>query len=393
MNKVEMGNQWRWLVALAAMVLAACAPLPEKTPVATDDDAFEIKFPPAPDEPRFVYERMIMGSADVATPDEKSRLRALLTGESASSVGLGKPYAVAVHQGRIFVSDTVNRAIMTFDVPSGKFMKIGETDAGTLAKPLGLDVDAAGNLYVADGTLKIIVVFDRDGKRLRTIGEKGSFDRLSSVTVNPEGTRVYAVDIGGVQSENHRVRVFDALTGEHVADIGKRGSAPGEFNLPRDLAIGRDGRLYVVDSGNFRVQIFDRDGKYLSSFGKVGKQLGDFARPKEIATDPEGNVYVADAAFGNFQVFTPDGDLLMFVGQRAETNGPARYMLPSGIFVDEDGRVYMVDQWFRKVDVFRPFAIKRTQGYLVKRPDSEVTGSASTASTAGKAQPATVAGK
>ena len=47
---------------------------------------------------------------------------------------------------------------------------------------------------------------------------------------------------------------------EWMADIGKRGSGPGEFNLPRDLAIGLDGRLYVVDGGNFRVVVFDRNG-------------------------------------------------------------------------------------------------------------------------------------
>lgn len=364
--KIRAAIAGQALLVMSLLLLGGCAPLPEQKPETVAED-FEIRFPPEPDEPRFVFERMIMGSADISTPDEKFRLKQLLTGEGATSEGLGKPYAVAVHKGRIFVSDTVNRAVMSFDVPSGKFKKIGESDAGTLAKPLGLDVDAEGTLFVADATLKTVVVFDRDGNRLRTIGEKGDFDRLSSVTVNPEGTRVYAVDIGGVQSENHRVRVFDAKTGKHLFDIGKRGSGPGEFNLPRDLAVGRDGRLYVVDGGNFRIQIFDRDGKYISSFGKVGKQLGDFARPKEVATDADGNVYVADAAFGNFQIFSPDGDLLMFIGQRSEINGPARYMLPSGIFVDEDGRIFMVDQWFHKVDVYRPYSLKKGQGHLVKR--------------------------
>jgi hypothetical protein len=71
-----------------------------------------------------------------------------------------------------------------------------------------------------------------------------------------------------------------------------------------------------------------------------------------------------DTAFGNFQVFNPEGDLLMFIGERSERDGPAKYMLPSGIYVDEDGRVYMVDQWFRKVDVFRPAGLKPGEGWL-----------------------------
>jgi DNA-binding beta-propeller fold protein YncE len=214
------------------------------------------------------------------------------------------------------------------------------------------------------------MVYDRDGKFLRKIGGEKMFDRISSVTVDPGGERVYAVDIGGVNSENHRVRVFDGATGNHLFDIGKRGKGPGEFNLPRDLAIGRDGQLYVVDGGNFRVQVFDPAGRYLHAFGSIGKQLGNFARPKEVATDRDGNVYVVDTAFGNFQLFSPEGDLLMFIGERSEQDGPARYMLPSGVYVDEDGRVYMVDQWFRKVDIFRPASLAAGAGFAGRRQDA-----------------------
>jgi DNA-binding beta-propeller fold protein YncE len=316
---------------------------------------------------------MIVNSLDVTGISDQDKLKASLTGGAVAGEGMGKPYAIAVHQGRIFVSDTADRSVVVFDVPEKKFFRIKDTQTGRLAKPLGIDVDAKGNLYVADGTAREVFVFDRDGKPLRKMGGAKMFDRLSSVTVDPEGTRVYAVDIGGVQSENHRVRVFDAQTGEHLTDIGKRGNGPGEFNLPRDLAIGRDGRLYVVDGGNFRVQFFDREGKYIGAFGKVGKQLGDFARPKEIATDPEGNVYVADTAFGNFQIFSADGDLLMFIGERSEANAPAKYMLPAGIFVDEDRRVYMVDQWFRKIDVFRPHALPKGAGFFNKKSTAAVS--------------------
>jgi sugar lactone lactonase YvrE len=353
-------------LTLLALLLASCAQMPDRD--ARQKDAKPLLYPAPPDEPRFIYERTIYGSADIVPEESDSALKRMLTGETRRSEPLSKPYAVAVHRGRIFVSDSAERFVKVYDIPEGKAFKIGDDDNGRLAKPLGLDTDAQGNVYVADATAKAILVYDRDGRFLRKLAGPSHFDRLSSVTVDRKGERVYVVDIGGVSSEQHRVRVFDAQSGKHLFDFGKRGKGPGEFNLPRDVAIGKDGYLYVVDGGNFRVQVFDPDGKYLQTFGSIGKQLGNFARPKEIATDAGGNVYVIDAAFGNFQIFSPDGDLLMFIGDRSEQDGPARYMLPSGITVDEDGRVYAVDQWFRKIDVFRPYVMKSSDGWLGKRP-------------------------
>jgi len=354
------------LAAALALLQVACMQLPAQTGGAPPRP---IVFPPPPDEPRFVYERTIRSSGDVLPEESGSELRRFVTGERPGGEPLSKPYAVAVHRGRIFVSDTVARFVRVFDVPQGRQFKIGDEEGnGQLIKPIGLDVDAAGNLYVADIGAKAIMVYGPDRQFVRRIGSDKWFSRLSSVSVDPSGARVYAVDLGGVTSEQHLVRVFDAVSGAHLQDIGKRGSGPGEFNLPRDMAIGKDGRLYVVDGGNFRVVVFDREGRYLQSFGSVGKQYGQFARPKEIAIDRAGNVYVVDTAFGNFQIFSADGELLLFVGERSERDGPARYMLPSGIAVDEDGRVYVVDQWFRKIDIFRPAGLAQGSGHLVRAP-------------------------
>ncbi len=359
----------RWLGGTAALaatgLLGGCASPP---PAANDKSAPRV-FPAAPDEPRFVFERTIRSSADILADARTSDLRRLVTGEEVRGEPLSKPYAVAVHRGRLFVSDTVARFVRVFDLPQGKEYRIGDEDGvGQLVKPIGLDIDAAGNLYVADIGARMIMVYGPERQFLRRIGGDKWFQRLTSVTVDPAGKRVYAVDIGGVSSDQHRVRVFDAVSGEHLQDIGRRGSGPGEFNLPRDVAIGAGGRLYVVDGGNFRVVVFDAEGRYLHSFGSVGKQYGQFARPKEIAADREGNVYVVDSAFGNFQIFNPEGELLLFVGDRSERDGPAKYMLPSGIAVDEDGRVVVVDQWFRKIEIYRPAALKAGAGWLARRP-------------------------
>ena len=358
----------RALACAVAALIAACAPLPPAKPTV---DTGPLVFPAPPDEPRFVFERTIYSSADVALPDRQAALRSLLTGQGTTGEGLNKPNTIAVYQGRIFLSDSGEAVIRVFDVPNGRHFRIGEDDPGKLSKPLGIDVDRSGNLYVADSGAKSILIYNKDGKFLRRIGNAKWFDRLANVTVDPKGDRIYLVDIGGVGSQQHRVRVVDAASGEHLFDFGKRGKDPGEFNFPRDLAVGKDGRLYVVDSGNFRIQVFDRGGKFLKTFGAIGRQVGQFARPKEIAADPAGNLYVVDTAYGNFQIFSPEGELLLFIGSRSERDGPARYMLPSGIYADEDGRVYMVDQWFRKIDIFRPYNLKADGGFLGQRSDAK----------------------
>lgn len=357
------------LVLAIALLLGGCMMgMPDSRYGEKGSQQNELVFPLPPDEPRFYYERTIFSSADVKPDTSADKFRRALTGEQITGDGLAKPYSVAVHRGRIFVGDTVRRTVMVFDIPEQRFFTIGEEDPGGLAMPLGMDVDKQGNLYVVDGNLKKVQVYNRDGIYMRTLGETTQLHRPAGLAVDGDGRRVYVVDIGGVSTQEHRVRVLDGQSGALLFDIGTRGIKNGEFNLPRDAAVAPDGSLYVVDGGNFRVEKFTADGKFISTFGSIGRQSGQFSRPKEIAVDSAGNIYVVDTAFGNFQIFNSDEKLLLAVGGRSNTPAPAKYSLPSGIAVDEDGRVYIVDQYFRKVDVFRPAALAENEGFLVVRP-------------------------
>jgi DNA-binding beta-propeller fold protein YncE len=355
------------LIFVAVIALVGCTmsgPSREQGKKVPDN----LTFPPPPDEPRFYFERSIHSSSDVKPDTDTDALRRALTGERVFGIGLTKPYSIAVNHGRVFVGDTVHHDVKVFEFPERKFIQIGEDEDehgnGKLELPLGIDVDKQGDLYVFDGKLKQIVVYNRDGKFLRYIGTPDEFVKPAGIAVNREGTRIYAVDIGGSSSNQHKVLVFDAKSGAHLFDFGKRGTGDGEFNLPRDAAVAPDGSVYVVDGGNFRVQKFTADGKFISTFGSIGRQLGQFSRPKEAAVDKDGNVYVVDAAFGNFQIFNDKGQLLLPIGSRSNTDGPAKFSLPSSIAVDDDGRVYVVDQYFRKVDVFRPAGLAEEDGYI-----------------------------
>jgi sugar lactone lactonase YvrE len=341
----------RLTLVIAICLLAGCAGTPE-----AEREFIPPVYPPPPADPRFVYERTLLYNEDVEEVTSGMRFKQFALGESRKLMGLVKPFDVAVHAGRVYVTDTVQRAVLVFDVPGKRFFQIGADKPGQLSKPMGIDVAADGTLYVADITDRRVMVYGADGAFLRAIGSHELLQRPSDVALSPDGSRLYVVDTGGVDSMEHTVHVFDARSGEPAGRIGTRGAAEGEFNLPLQAAVAGDGTLYVVDSGNFRVAAFDAEGRYLLSFGSVGRYPGQFARPKGIATDAAGNVYVVDTAFGNIQLFDRSGQLLMFIGERDQSGYPGKYMLPAGIDVDSDGRIYVVDQFFRKVDIYRPVA-------------------------------------
>lgn len=355
--------------------LGGCAEGPKRVETGKPQ---QLVFPAPPDEPRFLFERSIYSSGDVVEREKGAALRQILTGEAErGGEGVAKPHGVAVRRGRVYVSDSVAASVKVFDIPGKRFFSIGQEEPGQLLQPLGLYTDNAGNVYVVDATSRLVKVYDRDGKYLRQFGGRQWFSRPSGVGVDAKGERAYVVDSGGVErNDEHRVRVFDAASGKHLFDFGRRGTDDGQFNLARDAAVAANGDVYVIDGGNFRIQVFNRDGKYLRSFGQVGRLPGNFARPREIAVDREGNVYVTDAAFGNFQIFDDKGAVLMHVGTRSERDLPARYMLPAGIAVDDDGRVYMADQFFRKIDVYRPVTLKAGEGFV---PGSGTTNNAKSA--------------
>ena len=362
------GGISRWLVpVLSAVLLASCAAPEREAPKEQE----RLVYPPPPAEPRFVYQRSIVGSVSVQRVTEENLLQQALTGVSGiENEPMMKPFGVAVHKGRVFVSDSAAKVIRLYDFAEKRAESFGREGEGRVAVPLGMDTDAVGNLYVTDSSQRRVTVYDRDGNYLRAFGGSEHLDRPSGIAVTADGSRAFVADTAGVSSQNHRIAAFDPRSGELLYHIGTRGSGQGEFNLLREIALGPDGLLYVVDGGNFRIQVLEQDGTFVRAFGKPGRQFGQFARPKGIDVGPDGNVYVADAAFGNFQIFDPEGNLLIFIGTRANLNKPGTYMLPAGLEVDEDGRIYFVDQFFRRVDIYRPAGLAEDEGFLAGGPGS-----------------------
>lgn len=338
--------------AVLVLLLAACA-----TPPPQPENDFEAPlYPSKPDTPRFIFERTLRYNSNVETPSRMEELRRYATGAAEDTKGLVKPFGVAARHGRVYITDTVQRAVIMFDVEKGQYKEFGSDKPAELSKPTGIAVSSLNELFVADVTHRRIAVFDLNGKFLRFLGGPQLFQRPTGVAVSPDGFKIYVIDAGGVDNTDHYMYILDTLSGSRIATIGGRGTEPGQFNLPLQAASAPDSTVYVVDKGNFRISAFNHEGGYLRSFGTIGRYPGQFFSPKGIATDAAGNVYVVDTAFGNVQIFDPKGQLLMVIGQRGQSSRPGNYMLPAGVAVDETGRVYVVDQFFRKVDIYRSLA-------------------------------------
>jgi len=347
------------LVLIAIALLSACGGT--KKVIEFDPPVY----PGPPEKPRFIYERTFRSSYDVKEITGMDRFKMAVTGQREASRGLAKPYGIAAYQGRVYVSDTVTRSVLMFDVPGKDFKVIGGDGPGAITKPIGITVSRQGELYVADHTSKRVMVYTKDGEFLRAIGGSEYLRKPSGVAVSPDGSKLYIIDTGGIDNrKNHRMTIWDAQTGAFIKSVGTRGTEPGNFNLALQVSTAPDGTVYIVDGGNFRVQAFDTNGNYLRSIGTIGRRGGQFSRPKGIGTDPEGNIYVVDTAFGNVQIFNPKGEFLLWVGNRGNTGLPGEYMLPAGVTVDEDGRIYVVDQYYKKVDVYRPASMSKDEGWL-----------------------------
>jgi DNA-binding beta-propeller fold protein YncE len=342
------------LVCLSCYASAVDSKSRQKTPPPVQIDINKLVWPPPPDVPRIKWVRLALGEEDVTgsvSKKKKSSWMDKMAGVSLPSERgkprLAKPYGIAFDsKGRIFVADPPQGGVFVFDLENKKVEYRGVQQ---LRAPMGLAMDDTDRLFVSDSEQHVIFCFKADGGLEGTFGADKLFKPIG-IALDRDNRYLYVADAG-----SNRIAVFDADNFKLLRSFGGKSDAtmaPGTFDRPTNVAVDDDGNVYITDTFNDRVQVFDADGQFVRMWGKTGNTAGSFMRPKGIAVDSDKHVYVVDSEFNNVQMFDSEGHTLMFFGGRGDT--PGAFTLASGIGFDErTHRVVVSEQWLGRVQVFR----------------------------------------
>ena len=208
----------------------------------------------------------------------------------------------------------------------------------------GLHVDPWDNLWVTDVGRHLIMGFDPKGALNLVLGEDGKsgcdekrFGQPTHAFVVPTG-EIFVADGYG----NSRV-VKLTREGKFIKQWGTRGTAPGHFHTPHVIALGPDGKLYVGDRENDRVQIFDQEGRHLGIWPNLHSMDG-------ICVAPDGRIYGAAGVDHAVIEFGPGGQFMQVWADPAQGDYPDRRLnpypdvdYPHGILVDAEGAIYLAE--------------------------------------------------
>ena len=333
------------ILCIAALSLGCAAPELRTSTLEAKISNTALVWPPQPQTPRIQFVKSISGPSDIGA--EKSWFKKAVDtifGKDEIEGIILRPYGVFTHKEKIYVTDPGIHVLHIFDIKNKRYLKIHNVKGEDLISPIGIAVDKNEEIYFSDSMLKKIFVLDKEGSFLRNIGSPEMFSRPTGIAVDED--RIYVAD-----AHAHHVSAFAKKDGTFLFSFGKNGNGKGDFHYPTNIFIGKDNQIYITDSMNFRVQIFDRNGKFQKAFGKHGDGSGDFSKPKGIAVDSEGHIYVADADFDIVQIFDRDGKLLLAFGNSGV--GEGEMFLPAGIYIDEDDRIYVADSYNGRIQIFQ----------------------------------------
>ncbi len=280
-----------------------------------------------------------------------------------------EPYGVTVDGTNVYVSDTINYRIQQFTTSGafvrkwGSLCRLGsgfgcvdpdgggplELGDGQFWDGVGLDVDANGDVYMAEFSNHRVQKFSGTGTFILKWGTFGSgngqFNTADDVAFDTAGN-AYVVD-----KNNDRIQKF-SNTGTFLAAWGTAGTGDGQFQKPVGIAIDADDNVYVAEQVGHRIQKFDTNGGFILKWGTFGAGDGQFNEPIHINVDINGNVYVPDSKNHRIQKFDGNGTFLTKWGTFG--TGDGQFNEPEAVDVDASGNIYVCDTQNDRIQKFAP---------------------------------------
>jgi len=206
--------------------------------------------------------------------------------------------------------------------------------------------DPERHVWIIDRDGHQIVKFTNDGSRVvMVLGERGvagtdksHFGRPSDIAFLPDGSFLVADGY-----DNARIVKFDR-NGQYLFEWGRPGAGPGEFDLAHCVAVDAQGRVYVADRGNRRIQVFEQDGTFLVEWPSY--------RPTHLLITPDQFLWVADGLTNRFVKYGLDGRMLDYWGTQGSF--PGAIDNPHKFSVDPEGHLYVVDYANNRLQKYVP---------------------------------------
>lgn len=334
------------LASIAGLfLLGACAP--QAPAIETSISDLVWPEPPATPRIRFLYTLTEPEDINIKAGFFRKIIGAFRGPEAR---GIHSPYGLTRDaEGRLYVVDNFYQAVHVYDPGKNKYYRFPKKSPEAFRNPVDIALGTGGRIYVSDSVAGQVHVFSDRGTRYSGSIGAGQLHRPTGLAVNHKTGELLVLDTMVSQ-----LLVFDEgdLSLKRTVDgDNEDGGNDSLFHLPTNVAVAGDGRVYVTDSMNFRIQALSADLEVTGSFGAAGNAPGNFSRPKGLATDSDGHVYVVDALFDNVQIFDDEGNLLLSFG--APGHEPGEFWLPNAIFIDPEDRIYVSDSHNKRVQVFQ----------------------------------------
>lgn len=275
----------------------------------------------------------------------------------------------------VYVFNRGAHPMIIFD-RNGKFLRSwGE---GIFPRAHGLTMGPDDTMFCTDDGDHTVRKCTLDGRVLLTLGTSGKpapfmsgkpFNRCTHVAIDPRNGDFYVSDGYG----NARIHKYSP-SGKLLFSWGESGTEPGQFNIAHNIGTDKDGWVYLADRENQRVQVFDANGKYETQWVNMARPCGLYVdQPKELVYVGELGVAIgsnrdARGLGPRVSVYDTQGNVLARLGDQGPGEGPGQFIAPHGVSIDSRGDIYVAEvSWTDTGSKLTPPREMRSLQKLVRR--------------------------